>query len=143
VAKEKTFGINKVAAELGVKADWVRSRIADGSVTPARPTGRRRKTGPALSEADLETLRQLAAEDPAAGGPALLARYSQIEAERANLLAQVAWERAIAQEQQKSLESERSRAEKLATELDEQRKRIEALKSLSAWDRFMGRHKAI
>jgi hypothetical protein len=139
---KRAFGIKRVAAELGVKSDWVRARIADGSVSPARGKGRR-KADPVLSDADVESLRALAAEDPSTGGPALLARYSQIETERANLLAQVAWERAIAQEQQKSLELERGRAEQLATDLAEQRARVEALKALSAWDRMLGRHKAI
>ena len=56
---------------------------------------------------------------------------------------QVAWERAISQEQQKALEAELARVEKLAADLETQRARVEALKALSAWDRVLGRHKAI
>ena len=43
----------------------------------------------------------------------MLARFTQLEGERANLLAQVAWERAIAQEQQKALEAEHARVAQL------------------------------
>jgi hypothetical protein len=83
-------------------------------------------------------------EHPSADGDGVaLARISQLEDERANLLAQVAWERAISQEQQKTLESERTRAEQLAADLAAQRSRVEALKALSAWDRVLGRHKAV
>ena len=73
----------------------------------------------------------------------MLARFTQLEGERANLLAQVAWERAIAQEQQKVLEAEHARVMELAAELELQRTRIEQLKALSAWDRVLGRHKGI
>lgn len=127
---------------LGVSAKWVRRQIAAGVISPKRAGGKRNSTF-ALSDADVEALRAKAAEDPASGSAAVLARMSQLEAERANLLAQVAWERAIAQEQQKSLETELARAEKLAAELETQRARVEALKALSAWDRVLGRHKAI
>ena len=72
-----------------------------------------------------------------------LARISQLEADRTNLMAQVAWARGIAQEQQKALESERSRTEKLEAELAAQRLRVEQLKSLSALDRLLGRHKRV
>ena len=65
------------------------------------------------------------------------------EAERANLLAQVAWERAIAQEQQKSLELELARTATLSAELERQQQRIEQLKALTAWDRLRGKHKSI
>lgn len=79
-----------------------------------------------------------AAEDATA-----LARIGQLEADRTNLMAQVAWARAVAQEQQKTLEVERERAEKLAADLEAQRGRVEQLKALSLLDRLLGRHKAI
>ena len=41
------------------------------------------------------------------------------------------------------LEAELARVEKLAADLETQRARVEALKALSAWDRVLGRHKAI
>ena len=72
-----------------------------------------------------------------------LARISQLEADRTNLMAQVAWARGVAQEQQKALEVERQRAEKLAAELEAQRTRVEQLKALTALDRLLGRHKRI
>lgn len=72
-----------------------------------------------------------------------LARIGQLEADRTNLMAQVAWARAVAQEQQKTLEVERQRAEKLAADLEAQRARIEQLKALSVLDRLLGRHKRI
>lgn len=72
-----------------------------------------------------------------------LARISQLETERTNLMAQVAWARGVAQEQQKALEVERQRTEKLATELETQRARVEALKALGPLDRLLGRHKRI
>lgn len=136
------LGIKRAAAEIGVPVEWVRARIADGTVTPERSSAKRNARY-LFSEADVEALRTVAAEDPSAGGRALLARFTELEADRANLIAQVTWERAIAQEQQKALEAERLRAEKLAEELEAQRARVEALKALSAWDRVRGRHKAI
>lgn len=72
-----------------------------------------------------------------------LARISQLETERSNLMAQVAWARGVAQEQQKALEVERQRAEKLAADLETQRARVEQLKALSTLDRLLGRHKRI
>ncbi len=72
-----------------------------------------------------------------------LARITQLEADRANLMAQVAWARGVAQEQQKALDAERQRAERLAADLEAQRTRIEALKALSLVDRLLGRHKRI
>jgi hypothetical protein len=125
-----------------VSTEWVRAQIKAGAVAPERASTKRNAPY-ALSDSDIATLRPLAAEDPTAGGTAALARVSQLEGERANLLAQVAWERAIAQEQQKSLEHELARTERLTAELDLQRGRVEALKALSAWDRMIGRHKAI
>ena len=58
-------------------------------------------------------------------------------------MAQVAWARGVAQEQQKALEVERSRSERLAADLEAQRARIEQLKALSLLDRLLGRHKRI
>lgn len=83
-----------------------------------------------------------AAETAAEPGTAL-ARITQLEADRANLMAQVAWARGVAQEQQKALEVERTRSEKLSADLEAQRSRIEQLKALSFLDRLLGRHKAI
>lgn len=141
---ERPQGVSpaQAAEELGVPVAWVRAQIASGAVTPARSSDKRNARY-ILSDADVATLRALAAEDPTAGGTAALARVSHLEAERANLLAQVAWERAISQEQQKALETELARTEKLSAELERQHTRVEALKALSAWDRVLGRHKAI
>lgn len=80
---------------------------------------------------------------PAGAESTELARINQLEADRTNLMAQVAWAKGIAQEQQKALEAERERTTKLEAELAEQRLRVEQLKSLSAWDRFLGRHKQV
>ena len=141
---DKPVGLSttEAAEELGVSATWVRAQISAGVIEPQRASD---KPGARyiLSPADIATLRPLAAEDPAAGGSAALARLGQLEAERANLLAQVAWERAIAQEQQKALEAELARTERLSADLERQHTRIEALKALSAWDRLLGRHKSI
>jgi predicted site-specific integrase-resolvase len=141
---EKPTGLSpaQVAEELGVPVAWVRSQIAAGAVSPTRSSDKRNARY-VLSEADIMALRSIAAADPAAGGTAALARVSQLESERANLVAQVAWERAISQEQQKSIEVELARSEKLAADLEIQRARVEALKALSAWDRVRGRHKTI
>jgi len=141
---EKPVGLGpaQAAEELGVPVAWVRAQIASGGVTPARSSDKRNARY-ILSAANVETLRSLAATDPTAGGTAALARLSQLEAERANLLAQVAWERAITQEQQKALEAELARSERLTAELAEQHARIEALKALGVWDRMLGRHKRI
>ena len=144
VRAHKPMGLStaQAAEDLGVPVAWVRSQVSAGAVTPARSSDKPNARY-VLSGADVAALRALAAADPAAGGTAALARMSQLEAERANLLAQVAWERAIAQEQQKALEAELTRAGQLAAELERQRTRVEALKALSAWDRVLGRHKAI
>jgi len=136
------MSIKQAAAELGVSAKWVRRQIEAGVIAPERSSAKRNARY-LITADELAALKLRADEDPTAGGPALLARYNQLEAERANLLAQVAWERAIAQEQQKALAAEQQRAEKLAAELEQQRARVEALKSLSAWDRLRGRHKGI
>jgi len=141
-AAEKTVSIRQAAEDLGVSARWIRAQIASGLISPAR-SGSKRNGRFVLRAADVETLEARAADDPSAGGVAMLARFTQLESERANLLAQVAWERAIAQEQQKALEAEHARVAELAAELERQRVRVEALKALSAWDRVRGRHKKI
>jgi DNA-binding transcriptional MerR regulator len=154
VAKAKSGrSIKSAAAELGVSAKWIRAQVAASAVTPGRSSDKRNARY-LFSDADIATLRALAenpgpspatapAENPAPEPPAALARVTQLEAERSNLIAQVAWERAIAQEQQKALEAERVRTAKLAADLELQHSRIEALKALSAWDRVIGRHKAV
>jgi hypothetical protein len=141
-ATPQTVSIRQAAEDLGETARWIRAQIATELITPMR-SGSKRNGRFALSEADVEVLATKAAEDPGAGGAAMLARFTQLESERANLLAQVAWERAIAQEQQKALEAEHLRVAQLALELELQRVRVEQLKALSAWDRVLGRHKAI
>jgi hypothetical protein len=154
VAK-KGIGLKQAAVELGAEPSWLRSEIAAGTITPAR-VGSKRNGRFLLTPADVRVLRAKLAETAAAreapsAGPAaesaepdtMLARMSQLEAERSNLLARVAWERALALSHEKSLEAERARTERLEAELEQQRARIEALKALSAWDRVLGRHKAI
>ena len=137
-----TASIRQAAEDLGVTARWIRAQIAAGLISPAR-SGSKRNGRFLLSSADVEALATQAAEDPSAGGAAMLARFTQLEGERANLLAQVAWERAIAQEQQKALEAEHARVAQLIEDLEVQRGRVEQLKALSAWDRVLGRHKGI
>jgi DNA-binding transcriptional MerR regulator len=136
-------GIKQVAADLGVSTMWIRGQVAAGTVAPKRAGGK--GDGRFLfTPEDLEALRLAQeAEPPAGEETTAIARISQLEADRTNLLAQVAWARAVAQEQQKALQIERERAEKLAAELEAQRTRIERLKALSALDRLLGRHKAI
>lgn len=141
-AAPDTVGIRQAAEDLGVTARWIRAQIASGLISPVR-SGSRRNGRFVLSAADVEALATRAAEDPSAGGTAMLARFTQLEGERANLLAQVAWERAIAQEQQKALEVEHARVAQLVEDLELQRVRVEQLKALSAWDRVLGRHKSI
>lgn len=153
------LSMKEAAAALGVSTKWIRARIAEGTIRPRRAGGKGSGRY-LLSEDEMATLGSMAKQTaPASGtsdasasvapddeGPAVtdaLARISRLEADRANLLAQVAWERAIAQEQQKALEIERERVEKLLADLDVQRARIERLKALGAWDRIMGRHKDI
>lgn len=140
--QSQTFTVSQAAKELGVPAEWIRSQVTAGLVTPTRSSAKR-KARHILNEADVAALRAAAAEDPTAGGVAALTLVSRLETERANLLAQVAWERAIAQEQQKALETERARTEHLAAQLDLQRSRVEALKALTVLDRIFGRHKAV
>jgi DNA-binding transcriptional MerR regulator len=139
---QDTVSIKQAAEDLGVTARWIRAQIAADLISPAR-AGSKRNGRFVLSAADVEVLAARAAEDPSAGGAAMLARFTQLEGERANLLAQVAWERAIAQEQQKALEAEHVRVAKLIEDLEAQRLRVEQLKALSAWDRVLGRHKSI
>lgn len=145
MAKRQNTGIKQVAEELGVSTKWVRRQIAAGLISPGR-TGNKRNSRFVLTESDIEALRVRRDAPPAtgdAGEGSSLARIGQLEADRANLLAQVAWARAIAQEQAKTLESERERAIALAAEVESQRRRVEQLKALSAWDRVRGRHKDI
>lgn len=80
---------------------------------------------------------------PASEETTSLARITQLEADRANLMAQVAWARGVAQEQQKALDAERQRTDSLTADLEAQRARIEQLKALSVLDRLLGRHKRI
>jgi hypothetical protein len=154
VAK-KGISLKQAAVELGAEPSWLRSEIAAGTIAPAR-VGSKRNGRFLLTPADVDVLRSkladsAAAPDAPSGAPAagpaapemMLARMTQLEAERSNLLARVAWERALSLSHEKSLESERARTEKLEAELEQQRARVEALKALSAWDRFLGRHKAI
>ncbi|MBN2247942.1 MAG: hypothetical protein JW733_04520 [Coriobacteriia bacterium] len=139
---KKGTGVKQAAEELGVSPKWIRERIAEGVVAPER-AGTKRNSRFVLSVADLEALRSARDADPAAGGTAVLARINRLESDRTNLLAQVAWARAIAQEQQKALEREQQRSDQLAAELEAQRARIERLKALSVLDRVLGRHKDV
>jgi hypothetical protein len=141
-ATPDTVSIRQAAEDLGVTARWIRAQIAAELISPAR-AGSKRNGRFVLNADEVETLATRAAEDPGAGGAAMLARFTQLEGERANLLAQVAWERAIAQEQQKALEAEHARVAQLILDLELQRLRVEQLKALSAWDRVLGRHKGI
>jgi hypothetical protein len=138
----ETVGIKQAAEDLGVTVRWIRAQIAAELISPAR-AGSKRNGRFVLTAAEVDALATRAAEDPTAGGAAMLARFTQLEGERANLLAQVAWERAIAQEQQKALEAEHARVAQLVQDLEAQRLRVEQLKALSAWDRVRGRHKSI
>lgn len=97
----------------------------------------------AVGGAKTAELPQVTPPETADSDTTALARIGQLEADRTNLMAQVAWARAVAQEQQKTLEAERVRSEKLAADLDAQRARIEQLKALSVLDRLLGRHKRI
>lgn len=151
----RTITVREAAESLGVKPGWVRRRIADGIIQPARSDGKGKKRY-LLDADDLEVLRSWVEARTAGGSKRsrrastasaadahALARVAQLEEERSNLLAQVAWARALAQEQQKAIEHERERVERLETELRTQQSRIEALKALTVWDRLLGRHKGI
>jgi hypothetical protein len=120
--------------------------------------GKKTKKGPRATPAKLVTLKKepagkkrptkepkTAPEAPVedAAPETSLARISQLEADRTNLMAQVAWARGVAQEQQKALEVERQRSDRLTAELEAQRTRVEQLKALTALDRLLGRHKRI
>jgi hypothetical protein len=137
-----TTTIKQAAADLGVSPKWVRDQIAQSTITPQRHGGKRNGRF-VLSAEDVETLRAKATEVPAGDDSTALARVTELETQRANLLARVAWERAIAQTQQKALEDEKARSERLEAELALQRTRVEQLKALSVMDRVMGRHKSI
>lgn len=104
------------------------------------PAGKKSAPDPAVAK-DKPTPGEATPESVGPGTE--LVRISQLETERTNLMAQVAWARGVAQEQQKALEVERQRTEKLATDLETQRARVEQLKALSALDRLLGRHKRI
>ncbi|MDO8879450.1 MAG: hypothetical protein Q7W44_01400 [Coriobacteriia bacterium] len=137
------MSVKQAAEALGATPKWVRRQIAASVITPAR-TGSKRNGRFLLGDAEVETLRAL--KDNASGGSddtTALARIERLEADRANLLAQVAWARAVAQEQQKALEFERERTGTMAAELEVQRARVEQLKALGAIDRLLGRHKSI
>jgi len=154
---KRGMSVKEAAAKLGVTTSWIEEQIAAGHVKPGRGRGKY-SDRPYLSKNDVATLQHLWSRspipevEPVSAIPAdelppavstLLARYSDLEAERANLLAQIAWERALARERETALDLEQKRNEQLAAELEAQRTRVEALKALSAWDRIRGRHKAI
>ncbi len=127
---------------MGVSPKWIRRQIKAGVIDPAR-SGNKRNSRFALSDADIDVLRTVLDAGGGAGSRGELARIAELESDRAELLAQVAWTRAVAQEQQKAPEAERGRSERLEAELQVQRTRIEQLKALSALHRLLGRHKAI
>ena len=102
----------------------------DGGAKPSSP-----KTAPDAGMPQVEL--------PKATEQATLARITELEADRTNLMAQVAWARGVAQEQQKALEAERERTRKLEADLEAQRARVEQLKALSTLDRLLGRHKRV
>jgi DNA-binding transcriptional MerR regulator len=141
MAKQGT-SVKRAAELLGISPRWIRARIADGAISPKRANGRR--GGPyVLSDTDVEALRGIAAEATAQADGTALARIGQLEAERANLLARLAWEHATAEARQQAIEEEKHRVEQLTAELAAQRGRVEQLKALSLVDRVLGRHKAI
>lgn len=90
-----------------------------------------------------ETASPPSGDRPLRAGDTTLARITELEADRTNLMAQVAWARGVAQEQQKALEVERERTRKLEADLEAQRARVEQLKALSALDRLLGRQKRV
>ena len=147
--------VKQAAEELGVSVKWIRKQIAEGTFSPVR-RGSKRNGRFVVTADDLVVLRErlsgvpkppaiVPLRDSAADADhaGLLARIDELESDRNNLQAHVAWARAIAKEQQKALEIERERNQKLAGDLEAQRARIEALKALSTLDRLLGRHKAI
>lgn len=134
--------VKRAAESLGVTPKWIRARIADSSVTPAR-TGRGRDARYILTDAEIETLRGLAARSASDIRGDALARIDTLEAQRANLLARLAWERATAHAREEALHAERARVEQLMAEVAAQRARVEQLKALSLVDRLLGKHKGI
>jgi DNA-binding transcriptional MerR regulator len=134
--------VKRAAEQLGVTAKWIRDRIAEGAVSPERAGGGRNGRY-ALTDADLELLRSRAAANTERPKRDVLAKIETLEAERANLLARLAWEHATARANEQALEQERRRVEALTAEVAAQRTRVEELKALSVFDRLVGRHKGI
>lgn len=147
--------VKQVAEELGVSVKWIRKHIAAGTISPARRGGKQNgrfalttediaALGACLpSETGPESIVQLADSAHDADRAVMLQRIEELESDRTNLQAHVAWARAIAKEQQKALDYQRERTQKLADDLEVQRARVEALKALSTLDRLLGRHKSI
>jgi hypothetical protein len=134
--------VKKAAETLGVTPKWIRARIAEASVTPRR-SGSGRNARFELTDAEVETMRGLAAAGEPAPVGSELARIGTLETQRANLLARLAWERATSRSREEALQVERARVDRLLADLDLQRSRVEALKALSVVDRVLGRHKDI
>lgn len=165
MVSKRDLTVRQAAEELGVSVKWIRKQVAAGTISPHRrgnkPNGRFALTADEVTtlgsllpaESDASATASSEPEAPAtalstdsAADPErarLLARIGDLESDRNNLQAHVAWARAIAEEQQKALEYERERTQKLMSDLEAQRTRVEALKALSAVDRLLGRHKAI
>ena len=141
MAKRGT-SVKRAADLLGVDSAWVRTRIDEGAISPKR-AGNGRNARYALSDEEVDALRALAAARPSSPHDDSLARISKLEAERANLLARLAWEHATADANRSALDEERLRVKELTTEVAAQRTRVEQLKALSAWDRVLGRHKVV
>lgn len=147
--------MQQAADELGVSVKWIRKQIAAGTISPARrgnkPNGRFALTADEVTTLGehMSSKSETLATTPSTDSPtdpdraSLLARIGDLESDRNNLQAHVAWARAIADEQQKALEYERERTRQLMADLEAQRTRVEALKALSTVDRLLGRHKAI
>jgi hypothetical protein len=134
--------VKRTAELLGVTPKWIRARIADSSVTPKR-SGSGRNARYSLTDAEIDTLRGLAARTTADVRGDALARIDTLEAQRANLLARLSWERATAHAREEALQAERARVDQLLAELAAQRTRVEQLKALSVVDRMLGKHKDI
>lgn len=134
--------LKQAAEDIGATPKWIRRQIKAGVISPNR-AGTKRNSRFVLSDSDVEALRIARRQVEVPSDTTALARIAQLESDRADLLAQVAWTRAIAQEQQKAVEAEQRRTERLEAELQTQRARIEQLKALSVIDRLRGRHKAI
>jgi hypothetical protein len=134
--------VKRAAELLGVTPKWIRARIADSSVSPKR-TGSGRNARYTLTEAEIETLRGLASRSVSDVRGDALARIDTLEAQRANLLARLSWERATTRAREEALHAERARVDQLMAELAAQRTRVEQLKALSLVDRLLGKHKDI